>query len=289
MSTVYLNGEYLPADQATVSVNDRGFVLADGVYEVTPVYRGRLFLFDRHAARLQRGLSELRIDLDLSGWEDIHRGLLSRNDLGDAETSLVYMQVTRGAAPRTHAFPTDPVQPTVYGFAKAFQRPARERWEQGFRAITWPDERWHRVDIKTIQLLPNALAMQAAAEAGAQNVIFVRDGVVTEGGHANVFAVFDGTLVTHPANNLILHGITRGFVLELARELGVPVEERAFSAEALKDADELFYTGTTTEVYPTVEVDGQPLGDGRVGPVTRRLHAVFMDAVTPKPVGEGVT
>jgi D-alanine transaminase len=279
MSTVYLNGEYLPADQATVSVNDRGFVLADGVYEVTPVYRGRLFLFDRHAARLQRGLSELRIDLDLSGWEDIHRGLLSRNDLGDAETSLVYMQVTRGAAPRTHAFPTDPVQPTVYGFAKAFQRPARERWEQGFRAITWPDERWHRVDIKTIQLLPNALAMQAAAEAGAQN----------EGGHANVFAVFDGTLVTHPANNLILHGITRGFVLELARELGVPVEERAFSAEALKDADELFYTGTTTEVYPTVEVDGQPLGDGRVGPVTRRLHAVFMDAVTPKPVGEGVT
>jgi D-alanine transaminase len=289
MSTVYLNGEYLPADQATVSVNDRGFVLADGVYEVTPVYRGRLFLFDRHAARLQRGLSELRIDLDLSGWEDIHRGLLSRNDLGDAETSLVYMQVTRGAAPRTHAFPTDPVQPTVYGFAQAFQRPARERWEQGFRAITWPDERWHRVDIKTIQLLPNALAMQAAAEAGAQNVIFVRDGVVTEGGHANVFAVFDGTLVTHPANNLILHGITRGFVLELARELGVPVEERAFSAEALKDADELFYTGTTTEVYPTVEVDGQPLGDGRVGPVTRRLHAVFMDAVTPKPVGEGVT
>lgn len=289
MSTVYLNGEYLPADQATVSVNDRGFVLADGVYEVTPVYRGRLFLFDRHAARLRRGLSELRIDLDLSGWEDIHRGLLSRNHLEDDETSLVYMQVTRGAAPRTHAFPEDPVAPTVYGFAKAFRRPARERWERGFRAITWPDERWLRVDIKTIQLLPNALAMQAAAEAGAQNVIFVRDGVVTEGGHANVFAVFDGTLVTHPANNLILHGITRGFVLELAHEVGVPVEERAFSAEALQDADELFYTGTTTEVYPTVEVDGRPVGDGQVGPVTRRLHAAFMEAVAPRPVGEGVT
>jgi D-alanine transaminase len=289
MSTVYLNGKYLPADQATVSVNDRGFVLADGVYEVTPVYRGRLFLFDRHAGRLQRGLSELRIDADLSRWEDIHRGLLSRNDLEEAETSLVYMQITRGAAPRTHAFPKDPVPPTVYGFAKAFQRPARERWERGFRAITWPDQRWHRVDIKTIQLLPNALAMQAAAEAGAQNVIFLRDGMVTEGGHANVFAVFDGTLVTHPANNLILHGITRGFVMELARELGVPVEERAFSGEALNDADELFYTGTTTEVYPTVAVDDRPIGDGRVGPVTRRLHAAFMDTVASLAVGEGVT
>lgn len=288
MSTVYLNGEYLPADEATVSVNDRGFVLADGIYEVTPVYRGRLFLFDRHSARLRRGLAELRIDVDLSGLEGIHEELLRRNELGDAETALVYMQITRGAAPRTHAFPKDPVPPTVYGFAKAFQRPPRERWEQGFRAITWPDERWQRVDIKTIQLLPNALAMQAAAEAGAQNVIFVRDGTVTEGGHANVFAVFDGTLVTHPADNHILHGITRGFVLELAGELGVPVEERTFPAGALKEADELFYTGTTTEVYPTVEVDGWPVGDGTVGPVTRRLHAAFMDAVTPKAVGEGV-
>jgi D-alanine transaminase len=279
MSTVYLNGEFLPEEEARISANDRGFLLADGLYEVTPVYRGKLFLADRHIARLDRGLSELRIDFDTAAVEGIKRTLVQENRLEGAETALVYLQVTRGVAPRTHAFPKDPVPPTVYAFARAWQRPSRERWEQGFRAITVPDDRWMRVDIKTIQLLPNALAMQAAAEADAQNVVFVRDGVVTEGGHANLFAVLDGVLRTHPADNLILHGITRGFVLELARAAQIPVQERAFTAEELVRAGEVFYTGTTTEVYPVVDIDGRAVGDGSVGPVTRGLHAAFMDVL----------
>ena len=276
MGVVYLNGAYLQADDAMVSVNDRGFLLADGIYEVTPAYRGRLFLFDRHKARMTNGLRELRIDYDLSGLKGVKTELLARNGLEDAETSLVYIQVTRGVAPRTHAFPPGPVEPTVYAFARAFSRPADEAWNAGFRAITAPDERWGRVDIKTIQLLPNALAMQAAAEAGVQNVVFHRDGIVTEGGHANFMAVFGDTVVTHPADHRILHGVTRGFVLELARDLGIPVEERTFSLDELAGADEAFYTGTTTEVYPTVEIDGRPVGDGSVGPVTRRLRQAFL-------------
>ncbi len=279
MGVVYLNGQYLPAEEAKISVDDRGFLLADGVYEVTPAYRGRLFLFDRHLARLERGLAEIRLDFDASGVQEMKRRLLRDNDLDDAETALVYMQVTRGVAPRTHAFPKDPVPPTVYAFAKAFQRPAPDVWGRGFRAITYPDQRWGRVDIKSIQLLPNAMAMQAAADAGAQNVVFLREGVVTEGGHANLFAVFDGTVVTHPADHHILHGVTRGFVLELARDLGIPVQERAFTVDDLARADEMFYTGTTTEVYPAVMVDGRAVGDGTVGPVTRRLHAAFMEKV----------
>lgn len=285
MAVVFLNGAYVREEDARVSVNDRGFLLADGIYEVTPAYRGRLFLFDRHRARMERGLQAVRIDYRLDDLETIKRRLLEENDLTEAETALVYVQVTRGVAPRTHAFPKEPVTPTVYAFAKAFVRPAPERWSQGFRAITAPDERWMRVDIKTIQLLPNALAMQAAAEAGADNVVFHRNGIVTEGGHANFMAVFDGQVVTHPADHRILHGITRGFVLELAAELGVPVEERAFTLDELNRADEAFYTGTTTEIFPTVAIDGRRVGDGSVGPVTRRLHDAFMERVSE--VGRG--
>jgi len=286
MGVVYLNGDFLPAEEAKISVDDRGFLLADGVYEVTPAYHGALFLFPRHRARLEKGLAELRIDFDAGGVEAMKLELLQQNGLLAEPTSLVYMQVTRGAAPRTHAFPKPAPTPTVYAFAQAFQRPDRARWEEGFSAITVPDQRWMRVDIKTIQLLPNALAMQAAVEAGVQNVIFHRDGAVTEGGHANLFAVFGGTLVTHPATHLILHGITRGFVLELASDLGIPVEERVFSVDEMRGADELFYTGTTTEVYPTVNVDGNVIGDGSVGPVTRRLNAAFMGAIESRTAAD---
>lgn len=280
MAVVYLDGDYVDGDRARVSVYDRGFLLADGIYEVTPAYRGRLFLFDRHRARMERGLAAIRIDQDLSELESIKRRLIRENDLETAETALVYVQVTRGVAPRTHAFPAVPVPPTVFAFAKTFQRPGPERWNRGFRAIVVPDERWMRVDIKSIQLLPNALAMQAAAENGAENVVFHRDGVVTEGGHANFMAVLDGTVVTHPADHRILHGITRGYVLELARELGMPVEERPFTLDELAHAEEAFYTGTTTEVFPTVAIDGRPVGDGQVGPITRRLHDAFLERVT---------
>ncbi len=285
MSIVYLNGTYLPADEAVVPVGDRGFLLADGVYEVSPAYRGRFFMLERHRARLLKGLCELRIDADTRGLEAVHTELLERNGLADAEISYVYVQITRGVAPRTHAFPKTAVAPTVYAFASEYRRPAREVWEAGFEAITVPDRRWARVDIKTIALLPNVLAQQAAAEAGVADALLVRDGVALEGAHNNFFAVVGDTVVTHPASTVILHGITRGFVLDLARSLGLAVEERAIQIEELARADEAFFTGTTTEIRPTVRIDGRAVGSGAVGPVTRRLFDAFLERVEQHAAG----
>jgi D-alanine transaminase len=280
MSIVYLNGDYLPATEARVSVNDRGFLFSDGVYEVTPAYRGRLFRMERHLARIRRGLGELRIDFDPGGLVRVHDRLLEENKLSEREIAYVYVQVTRGVAPRAHAFPSPDVPPTVYAFAREHQRPARAAWEEGFRAVTVPDRRWARVDIKTVGLLPNVLAQQAAVEAGASDALFVRDGIAIEGAHSNFFAVLEGTLVTHPTTNVILPGITREYVLELARRLEVPVEERPIQIEELWDADEAFFTGTTTEIRPTVRVDQRTIGAGRPGPVTRLLYEGFLEGVS---------
>jgi D-alanine transaminase len=275
MSTVFLNGEYLPKDEAKISVEDRGFLLADGVYEVTPFYEGVSFGEDRHLARLRRGLEWMRIPFDVDVLGEVSRQLLARNDLEGAPTSLIYLQITRGAAPRTHYFPKVPITPTVYAYAKAWDRPSPERWAQGFAAALVPDRRWGRVDIKTICLLPNVLAFQAALDAGADDAILVKDGVAMEGAHQNFWGVFDGTVVTHPVTQAILPGITRGVVLELAAANGFPVVERPIQVEELSHADELFFTGTTGEVRPCVKVDGRPVGDGTVGPVTRALSKAF--------------
>lgn len=279
MSVVYLNGTFVPDDEAKVSVNDRGFLFGDGVYEVSPAYRGTFFRLDEHFKRMTAGLAALRIDFDPESLRAMHTGLLEHNNLADAEVSYVYVQVTRGVAPRSHAFPADPVEPTVYGFTNRFRRPARDVWERGFDAVTVPDRRWSRLDIKSIALLPNVLAQQAAVDAGAKDAIFVRDGVAIEGAHSNFFGVFNGTVVTYPQSNLILGGITREFVLELADELGLPVELRPIPIEDLWAADELFFTGTTTEVKPCVQVDGRAVGDGTVGPVTRALYDAFLAKV----------
>lgn len=279
MSIVYLDGKYLPRADALVSVDDRGFLLSDGVYEVTPFYAGRPFGFERHLARLRAGLAYLRISVDVEAVSDVHSELIRRNGLADADRALVYLQITRGAAPRTHYFPAPPVRPTVYAYAAAWQRPEPEVWDRGYRAITVADRRWSRVDIKTISLLPNVLAFQAAHDAGVDDPILVRDGIALEGAHQNFWAVFGDTAVTHPRTNLILPGVTRGFVLEVAAEVGVPVEERPIAVEELMRADELFFTGTTGEVRPCVEVDGRPVGRGVVGPVTRRLSDGFLHRV----------
>jgi len=279
MGIVYLRGEYLPADEAKVPVNDRGFLFADGVYEVTPAYRGRLFRWDQHLARMRRGLADIAIDFDAASLREVKGELLARNGLTDVPVAYVYVQVSRGVAPRSHAFPDPPVAPTVYGFANQYHRPSMERWQQGFDAVTVPDQRWARCDIKAIALLPNVLAQQAAAAAGVTDAIFVRDGMALEGSHANLFAVFDGVLTTSPKSNYILHGVTRDFVIELARGLGIPVEERAFTLAELQAADEVFLSGTTTEVRPSVEVDGRKIGDGRVGPVARALFEEFLATV----------
>lgn len=279
MGIVYLRGEYLPADEAKVPVNDRGFLFADGVYEVTPAYRGRLFRWDRHLARMRRGLADIAIDFDAASLREVKEELLARNGLTGVPVAYVYIQVSRGVAPRTHAFPDPPVVPTVYGFANQYHRPSMDRWLQGFDAVTVPDQRWARCDIKAIALLPNVLAQQAAADAGVTDAIFVRDGMALEGSHANLFAVFDGVLTTSPRSNYILHGVTRDFVIELAGALGIPVEERAFTLSEMYAADEVFLSGTTTEVRPSVKVDGRKIGDGCVGPVARALFERFRATV----------
>lgn len=276
MSVVYLNGDYLPAGEAKISVNDRGFLFGDGVYEVTPAYRGRLFRWPQHLTRMRKGLAALGIDFDAAALEEVKQGLLARNGLNDAPVAYVYVQVTRGIAPRTHAFPNPPVLPSVYGFANRYIRPEREVWERGYRAITVPDQRWALAEIKAIALLPNCLAQQAAVDAGVSDAIFVRDGIALEGSHNNLFAVFGGVVTTAPKSNYILHGVTRDLMIELAAELGMPVEERTIPVAELYGADEVFFTGTTTEVRPSVEVDGKTIGDGKVGPVARGLFDAFL-------------
>ena len=279
MSVVHLNGDYLAKDEAKVSVDERGFLFADGVYEVTPAYGGRLFRWPQHLERIQKGLAALRIDFDAAALEGVKYELLARNGLDKASAAYVYVQVTRGAAPRMHAFPDPPVAPGVYAFANPYHRPSTERWEQGFCAVTVPDQRWARADIKAIALLPNVMAQQAAVDARVSNAIFVRDGMAMEGAHNNLFVVAGGVLATAPKSNYILHGVTRDFVIGLAGGLGIPVEERAIPLPELFAADEVFFTGTTTEIKPAVAVDGRQIGDGRSGPVARRLFAAFIEAV----------
>lgn len=276
---VYLNGEYRPKSEARIPVEDRGFLLADGIYEVAPAYRGRFLRLEEHLARMARGLAALRIDFDAAALAEVSERLLAENRLQDAEAATVYLQVTRGVAPRSHAFPKEPIPPTVYGSAQPYTRPPRERWERGFTAITVPDLRWSRVDIKSIALLANVLAQQAAVDAGADDAILVREGVALEGSHANLFAVIGGTVVTHALTNHILPGVTRGLVLELAAEAGMRVEQRPIFLEELRSAEELFLTGTTTEVRPIVQLDGRPVGDGRVGPAAKELYAAFLETV----------
>lgn len=275
---VYLNGDYVPLEEAKVSVEDRGFLFADGVYEVVRVYGGEPYLMGPHLERMVRGLRALHIDYrEPEEVERASRRLLEENGVdGDG---AIYVQVTRGSAPRKHAFPPQGTRPTVYVAAKEYGSHPASYWEDGVDAITIPDNRWARCDIKSVALLPNVLANQAAHAAGAFEALFVKDGVVLEGSHSNLWGVRDGCLVTYPASNYILAGITRARVFQLAQELGLPVEEGMIYAEELFDMDELFLSGTTTEIMPVVRVDGRDVVDGEPGPVTRKLLRAFRAAL----------
>lgn len=271
---VYLNGQVVDAADARVPVDDRGFLFADGVYEVVRLYGGKPFLMAPHMDRLRRGLGALQIaDAVVDEIPEIAERLAVEN--GVTGDGTIYLQITRGVAARTHAFPTTAVQPTLYLVAKPFQGYPDEYMERGVACITVPDTRWARCDIKSIALLPNVLANQAAHAAGAFEALFVRDGVVAEGSHANLFGVFDGALVTYPQSNYILPGITRQLVLDLAAELGIPAHERPIYWEEFWRADELFLSGTTTEVMPIATVDGRPVAGGARGPVVQRLQEAY--------------
>lgn len=270
----YLNGEYMPLDQARVPVDDRGFLFADGVYEVARVYEGRIFRMADHLRRMAAGLAAIRIEFpDIGALDQVADQLLGENGLRSGDATI-YIQVTRGAAPRKHAFPPG-VRPTVFVAARPYQDAPETSWSEGVAAIRYPDIRWARCDIKSVALLPNVLANQAAHEVDAFEALFVRDGVVIEGSHSNLCAVVDGTVVTYPQCNYVLPGITREVVWELCGDLGIPAREGPIYDHQLFQVEELFLSGTTTEVMPVVRVDGRQIGDGRPGPVTRRLLEAY--------------
>lgn len=272
---VYVNGAYLPEDQATVSVFDRGFLFADGVYEVSSVLHGKLVDNAGHLARLHRSLSELEMDAPASDAEieTIQKALIERNGV---QEGLVYLQVTRGAADRDFAYP-EGVKPTLVMFTQSKNLLQNPQAERGISVITTGDIRWKRRDIKTVGLLAPSMAKMIAKRAGADDAWLVEEGKVTEGSSNNAYIVTrDGTLVTRQLGNEILAGITRKAVLELARTSDLKIEERPFSVSEALEAAEAFITSATTFVMPVVRIDDQPVGDGRPGPVTRRLRALYI-------------
>lgn len=275
---VYLNGQFVPLEDARVSVQDRGFLFADGVYEVARVYGGQHYQMAEHLERMGRGLAALQIDYrDAAAIARAADKLIEENQVtGDG---TVYIQVTRGAAKRKHAFPPQGTPPTVYVTAAPYTPYPAEYWEDGVAAITLPDTRWARCDIKSISLLPNVLANQEAHARDAFEAIFVRDGMVTEGSHSNVWGVHKGQLVTHPSSNYILPGITRARVFELADQLGLDVVQRVINLSELYDLDEVFLSGTTTEIMPIVRIDDREIVDGEPGPLTRKISRAFRDVL----------
>lgn len=255
-----------------VSPDDRGYVFGDGVYEVFRVYGGRMFEKEAHLDRLFRSAEGTRLKLPF-GRDELAEKLERLVAKEGTVEGTVYLQITRGVAPRAHPFPAD-AEPVLMAYCKEVKRPVGVM-ESGVKAVTKEDIRWLRCDLKTLNLLPNVLAKQEALDRGADEVILHRSGTVTECSASNVMMVKDGVLRTHPANHLILHGITRAVVLRLARQLELPVEERAFSLEELAEADEVLLTGTTVEITPIVEIDGRSVGGGAPGPVTGKLQAAF--------------
>jgi D-alanine transaminase len=275
---VYLNGDFIPLEDARVSVQDRGFLFADGVYEVVRVYGGQHYQMPEHLDRMRRGLAALQIEYrDMAGIAQAAERLLKENQVDGDGT--VYIQVTRGAAKRKHAFPPRGTAPTVYITGAPYTPYPAEYWEDGVAAVTLPDTRWARCDIKSISLLPNVMANQEAHARDAFEAIFVRDGMVTEGSHSNVWGVDNGQLVTHPSSNYILPGITRARVFEIAEELGLEVVQRVINLSELYDLDEVFLSGTTTEIMPVVRIDDREIVDGEPGPVTRKVSRAFHDGL----------
>ncbi len=273
----FLNGRFMPLADTMIPVEDRGYQFGDGVYEVIRTYRGVPFHLEAHLARLERSAKAIHLPVTFQAreWtEYLGQGIR----LAGYAESKVYIQLTRGVAPRDHLFP-DGVRPTAVMTIREMRPLDPAMRAEGVGVMTVEDLRWGRCDIKSVNLLPNVMARQRAKEAGAFEAVFVRAGKVTEGAVSNVMLVRGGTLVTAPDGPHILSGVTRGIVLSLARKEGVPVEERDIGVDELRRADEVFLTGTTVEVLPVVRVDGVPVGSGKPGPLTGCLSARFRDSV----------
>jgi D-alanine transaminase len=271
--TAFINGRFLPLADATVSVEDRGFQFGDGIYEVIRTYGGRPFKLESHLARLERSAQAigLRQPYTRERWAQY---ILEGLRLAAFPEAKIYLQVTRGAAPRDHAYAQE-LEPTVVMTVRDLRPPNPTVQAAGVQAMTMEDIRWGRCDIKSVNLLANVLARQQATRAGVFEAILIREGRVTEGSVSNVMVVHNGILVTAPEGAHILSGVTRGIVLDLARQEGISVQERYCSRQELMEAAEVFLTGTTVEVLGVVRIDGQPIGSGAPGPVTRSLAKRF--------------
>ena len=273
MTKVFINGEFLNQEDAKVSYEDRGYVFGDGIYEYIRAYNGKLFTVTEHFERFLRSASEIQIDLGYTVEEltDIVRQLLKINDI---QNGGIYIQATRGVAPRNHSFPTPEVKPAIMAFAKSYDRPYDD-FENGINAVTVEDIRWLRCDIKSLNLLGNVLAKEYAVKYNAAEAIQHRGDIVTEGASSNVYAIKDGVIYTHPVNNFILNGITRRVIKWIAEDEQIPFKEETFTVEFLKNADEVIISSTSAEVMPITKIDGENVKDGQVGTITRQLQQGF--------------
>jgi D-alanine transaminase len=259
--------------EVSISPDDRGYYFGDGVYEVFRIYKGHVYEKELHFQRLMRSAKEVRIELPES-IEGINKMIHELIDMEGISDGTLYMQITRGESPRSHPFPNPGTSAIMMAYCTEVQRPIVSM-QNGITAITMDDIRWLRCDIKTLNLLPNILAKQTAIEHGVGEVILHRNGTVTECSASNIIIVKAGVLLTHPANNLILHGVTRAVVLKLAQSLGIDVKEDAFTLQQLMEADEAFLTGTTVEITPIIDIDGKKVSSGSPGPITQRLQQEF--------------
>ena len=275
--TIYLNGQYMPIEEARIPVLDRGFIFGDGVYEVIPVYSRKAFRLGEHLQRLQHSLDGIRLTNPHSNaeWAAIINELVARNA---AEDQYLYLHITRGVAKRDHAFPNPPVKPTVFMMSNPLLTPPTELLQSGVACVSAPDNRWLRCDIKAIALLPNVLLRQLAIDAGCAETILIRDNAfMTEGAASNIFVVKDGKLLAPPKDNLMLPGITYDVILEIAAANGIPYEVRKVAAAEVFSADELLLTSSTKEVLPITRLDGKPVGAGKPGPMFASLYRLYQD------------
>jgi len=275
MVKVILNDEIIDRSEAAIDIEDRGYQFGDGVYEVIRVYDGVLFTGDEHLERFYSSAEKIKITVPFQKEDllDLMNQLIRVNNVHDGS---IYMQLTRGASPRNHVFPSVDTKPVLTAYTKEVARPV-ESLENGVAAMVAEDIRWLRCDIKSLNLLPNLLAKQAATEQGCYEAILHRNGLVTEGSASNAYIVVDGKIKTHPATNLILNGITRQVVARLCKENNIPFSEEAFTLDELRNADEIFVTSTTSEVMPVVKLDEREVGNGKPGEVTRKLQTLFVE------------
>lgn len=274
MTYIFINNKFVDETEGNVSYSDRGYNFGDGIYEYLRVYDGKLYTAKEHYERLFRSAKEIGLNLSeytVEGLIDITKELVNKNDV---QNGGVYIQVTRGVAPRNHPFPSEDTKPVFTAFSKSYDRPYDEL-ENGVKAITVDDIRWLRCDIKSLNLLGNVLAKEKATQCDAQEAIQHRDGIVTEGSSSNVYAIKEGKIYTHPANHLILNGITRRVIHKIANDIDVPFIEEAFTVDFLKDADEVIISSTSIEVMPVIQIDDKIINDGKVGEITKKLQKSF--------------